>query len=155
MFVNDNLRSQSMSLNASLTQLVLLSAGTNKEGLGIMDWLLQEGITGHKMSFLDRRNSPVPGRIPAYAQWEERRRNQDMNTPQTRGLWPQSLLQTRFRHWVGSSTKNCIFPAGCSSFFVPGCSAEPELLGTFLTNLPFPGQWRGKVTNNSRGRRKN
>lgn len=44
-FVNDNLRSQSMSVNASLTQLALLSAGhiplgaggwgTSKEGLGV------------------------------------------------------------------------------------------------------------------------
>lgn len=144
MFVNDNLRSQSMSLNASLTQLVLLSAGTNKEGLGIMDWLLQEGITGHKMSFLDRRNSPVPGRIPAYAQWEERRRNQDMNTPQTRGLWPQSLLQTRFRHWVGSSTKNCIFPAGCSSFLCPRMFCRTRATGNIPHQPSFPRPVEGQ-----------
>lgn len=74
-----------MSVSASLTQLVLLSAGhvwgPTRRGWG--SWTGRD-----KMRPLDRRNSSVPGRIPACAQREERRRNQDVHTPQTRALWP-------------------------------------------------------------------
>lgn len=51
----------------------------------------QEGLAAAgraEMRPLDRRNSPNPGRILACAQWKERRRNWDVNTPLTRGLWP-------------------------------------------------------------------
>lgn len=142
-----------MSVNASLTQLVLLSAGhvwgPTRRGWG--SWAGRD-----KMRPLDRRNSSVPGRIPACAQWEERRRNQDVNTPQTIALWPsRASCRLGLGTGLAAAPKMRFALQIVHLSCLPGCSAEPELLATFLTNPSSKGQWRGKVTNNSRARRRN